>query len=260
MRFGDDAPPGGRRQDRGVETLSEQPDQWSGPEGSLSAKEHRPPRRRQALRHRVDLATQRAAADRRARDVLTASGRGSQQWLGYLHHDRPRLARGRQRHRLRQARADLLRRVDRDHTLDERSGDLGLSDRLQRVGAVRPVGRSSGDVNNRRRVEQRLGEPGQGVHEARSRDRHDDPHALGRTCVSDGHECGCELVGRDDRARQRPTTERLPQVDRLGARDAEHMLDAQSREGVAHRVGSVVDSHHQPAAPRRACRARRSPL
>ena len=153
---------------------------------------------------------------------------------------------------------DSIRRGDVDDALDERREDRSLIERLELESPVGRRGRLPQDVNERRRIEIRLRDAGQGVRESGTGNRDENARPTGGAGVAVRHEGGGELVRGHDRAHAR-CSESLEEGDVLRAGEPEDGVDGELLEGTAQPIGAVHrgDLPASPGATRRATRRRR---
>ena len=100
----------------------------------------------------------------------------------------------------------------------------------------------AGERDERRAVEERVGDRGDEVRRARAQRAEADAGAPGQAAVHVGH-VGAALLVADGDERDRGVGERLVEVERLLARDAEDVLDALGLEALDEDVGGFPPRH-----------------
>ena len=163
MILGEDAPRRGRRDDRDAEGLDEGAQLLGRPGDALADVEERAARLREAA-FEVAKRRRRRRGNRQLHGPRSARLRPEID--GNVDDHRARFPGGAERVGFDQDLLDSIRRGDVDDALDERREDGSLVERLELKSPVGRRGRLPQDVDERRRIEIRLRDAGQGVCES----------------------------------------------------------------------------------------------
>ena len=240
-----------RDRDRYVQTAGQRPQlrRRAAPQHPVAGQDDRPLGRGDQARRMVDglvgrlgeVGVPRRQRHRR-RPAIGRPDIGRGEVLGQLDVGRPGLLQHRDAERLAHDLGDRPDAIDPRVPLRDRLEHPHDVDDLVRLLVELARGGLAGDRDHRRPVEVGVGDAGHEVRRAGSERAHRDRGTTGQPAVDVGHERGALLVPGRDVADRLVPRQRVEDVHRLLARDAEDVLAALGREAVDEEVGGAPRS------------------